>query len=259
MTTHKPAAAAMPGADYFDQWYADMADSTSRDAIVARMLGLPAHLRSTSLLTWQGIAELTDRLQVPRDGLLLDIACGRGGYGIEIAHRTGARLIGVDFSATALRQAESAAAERLPAGQAEFRVGTLLETGLPGGAADALMCVDAVQFAEPPLAALHEFRRLLKPGGRLALTCWEAVDPDDPLVPPRIRAVDLLRDLTAAGFADVEVRDRPDWRQAERTLWETVAAQPEPDAAMRSLQEEGSRALETFGSLRRMSATATAP
>jgi SAM-dependent methyltransferase len=249
----------MPGADYFDQWYADIAGSASRDAIVARMLGLPAYLRSTSLLTWEGIAEVADRLRVPRDGLLLDVGCGRAGYGIEIAHRAGARLIGVDFSATALRQAQSAAAERLPAGRAEFRVGTLLETGLPGATADALLCVDAVQFAEPPLAGLLEFRRLLKPGGRLALTCWEATDPDDPQVPPRIHAVHLLRDLTAAGFADVQVQERTDWREAERTLWEEAAAQPDPDPAMRSLQEEGRRALETFGSLRRMFATATAP
>ncbi|WP_327011226.1 methyltransferase domain-containing protein [Dactylosporangium sp. NBC_01737] len=259
MTMDKPAATALPGADYFDQWYADIAGSTSRDAVVARLLGLPAHLRSTGLLTWQGIAEVTDRLRLPRGGLLLDIGCGRAGYGIEIAHRTGARLIGVDFSATALRQAESAAMERLPAGRAEFHVGTLLETGLPGAAADALMCVDAVQFAEPPLAALHEFRRLLKPGGRLALTCWEAVGPGDPLVPPRISAVHLLRDLTRAGFADVDVRERPDWRRAERTLWEAVAAQCDPDAAMLALQEEGRRSLETFGSLRRVFATATAP
>jgi SAM-dependent methyltransferase len=258
MTTDKPAA-ALPDAGFFDQWYADIAESAGRDALVARAFGLPAHLRSTSLVTWQGIADVTDRLRLPHDGLLLDIACGRAGCGIEIAHRTGARLIGVDFSATALRQARAVAADRLPLGRAEFRVGTLLGTGLVGGAADALMCLDALQFAEPPLAALHEFRRLLKPGGRLALTCWEAVDRDDPLVAPRILAVDLLRDLTAAGFAEVLVVERDDWRLAERTLWEAVAVQTDPDPAMRSLQEEGRRALETFGSLRRVLATATAP
>ncbi|MDG6103629.1 methyltransferase domain-containing protein [Dactylosporangium aurantiacum] len=259
MTTDKPAPATLPDAGYFDQWYADIADSTSRDEIIARMLQLPAYLRSTSLLTWQGVADVEEALRVPHGGLLLDVGCGRAGYGIEIAHRTGARLVGVDFSATALRQAADVAAQRLPAGRAEFRVGTLLDTGLPGGTADAVMCVDAVQFGEPPLAALREFRRLLKPGGRVALTCWEAADPDDPLVPPRIRAVHLLRDLGEAGFVDVDVRQRPDWRQAERDLWEAVVAEPGPDAAMRSLQEEGRRSLETFASLRRVFATATAP
>ncbi|WP_327707554.1 hypothetical protein OG912_00015 [Streptomyces sp. NBC_00464] len=90
--------AALPDAGYFDRWYADIADSTSRDAIVARMLQLPAYLRSTSLSTWQGVADVEEALRVPHDGLLLDIGCGRAGYGIEIAHRTGARLVGVDFS-----------------------------------------------------------------------------------------------------------------------------------------------------------------
>lgn len=259
MTTEKRLPAALPDAEFFDQWYADMAASTTRDEIVASTLGLPPYLRSTSLLTWQGVAEVTDRLRVPRDGLLLDIACGRGGYGIEIADRTGARLVGVDFSATAVRQATAAAADRLPAGRAEFRVGTLLRTGAGDATADALICVDALQFAEPPLAALLEFRRVLRPGGRLAVTCWEAVDPADEHAPPRVHAIHLLRDLTTAGFTDVDVRERADWREVERTLWETAVAVTDPDAAVRSLQDEGRRALEWFGSLRRMFATATAP
>ncbi len=38
---------------------------------------------------------------------VLDLACGRGGYGMEIARRTGARLIGIDFSTAALEAARS--------------------------------------------------------------------------------------------------------------------------------------------------------
>lgn len=246
-------------AEAFDSWYADMAASPARDAIVARTLGLPPRLRSSSLLSWQGIAELTEALRLPRDGLLLDVACGRGGYGIEVAGRTGTRLVGIDFSAVALEQATTAAAEQLPGGRASFRIGTLLEAGLPAGVADGLMCVDAIQFAEPPLAALREFRRLLTPGGRLALTCWEATDPTDERVPPRIHAVHLERDLTAAGFADVDVREKPEWRRAERAMWQAAVAAEATDAAVESLQREGHRCLATFDSQRRVFATATAP
>jgi SAM-dependent methyltransferase len=249
----------MRDAAYFDQWYADMAASPVRDAIVARALGVPLDLGFGGVLTWQGIAEVTEALRLPRDGLLLDIACGRGGYGIEVARRAGTRLIGVDFSAVALEQAKSVSARRLPAGRSEFRIGTLLATGLPAGVADGLMCVDAVQFAEPPLAALLEFRRLLTSGGRLALTCWEAVDPADERVPARIHAVNLRRDLPEAGFVDVEVGEKPEWRQAERAIWEEAVIAVDSDAAVRSLQAEGRRSLDTFDSLRRVFATATAP
>jgi SAM-dependent methyltransferase len=260
MGSGEPAQAAKLDARYFDQWYADMVTSPARDAIVARTLGLPPELQSTSVLTWQGITELTEALHMPHDGLLVDLACGRGGYGIEVARRTGARLLGVDFSGVALAQARLSSARLLPAGRSEFRVGTLVATGLPAAVANGLMCVDAVQFADPPLAALLEFRRLLASGARLVLSCWEAAGPPDERVPPRIRAVNLRRDLPAAGFADVQVHEKPEWREAERRMWqEALAAPADSDAAVRSLQTEGRRALDTFESLRRVFASATAP
>jgi SAM-dependent methyltransferase len=236
-----------------------MASSRARDAIVTRHLGLPPELQSTSLLTWSGLAEVTERLRLPGDGLLLDMACGRGGYGIEIAHRTGARLVGVDFSAVALAAARANSARLLPAGRAEFRVGSLVAAGLPAATADGLICVDAVQFAEPPLAALGEFRRLLAAGGRLAVTTWAAADQAGDEVPARIREMDLARDLSAAGFVDVEVRDKPDWRRSERAMWEAAVAAPGDDDAIESMRAEGHRVLAVFDSLRRVFATATAP
>jgi SAM-dependent methyltransferase len=260
MGSGEPERPAARDAAYFDQWYAEMATSPARDAIVARALGLPPELQSTSLLPWPGIAEVTEVLRLPPDGLLLDIACGRGGYGIEVARRSGARLLGVDFSEVALGQARLSSARLWPAGRSEFRVGTLIATGLPAGVADGLMCVDAVQFADPPLAGLREFRRLLASGARLALSCWEAADPADERVSPRIRAVNLRRDLPAAGFAGVQVHEKPGWREIERRMWqEALAAPAGSDAAIQSLQAEGRRSVDAFDSLRRVFATATAP
>lgn len=247
-------------AQYFDQWYADMEVSPAHDAIVAHTLGLSLELQSTSLLSWQGLGEVATGLHLRDGALLLDLACGRGGYGIEIARRTGSRLIGIDFAEIALQQARLRGARLLPADRAEFNVGSLHATGLPTGIADALMCIDAVQFAEPPLSAMAEFRRLLTTGGRLVITCWEAVDPADDRVQPRIKAVDLRRDLTAAGFIDVQVHDKPDWRAVERTMWEAAVAAPvDSDPAMQSLQAEGRWSLDNFDALRRVFATATAP
>jgi SAM-dependent methyltransferase len=258
MSAPKPIPPARD-AGYFDQWYSDMAGSSVRDQIVARTLGLPAELQSTGMLSWWAIAEITAELRLASSGLLLDLACGRGGYGIEIAGRTGARLIGVDFSAVALEQARSAGT-RLPPGQADFRLGTLLATGLPEAGADAVICVDAIQFADPPLAALTEVRRVLRPGGRLVLSTWEAANPSDPRVSPRIQAVNLRRDLPRAGFTEVQVQDRPDWRELERTMWVAALAVPDGgDPALQSLQAEGRRSLEAWDSLRRIFAVATSP
>jgi SAM-dependent methyltransferase len=248
----------VPLAQHFDGWYADMTGSPVKDEIQQRHLGLPPHLLSTSLLGWEGIAEVTGALRLSAGGTLLDLACGRGGYGLEIAARTGARLIGVDFSAEAVRQAREQA--RRLGRTADFRVGDLTATGLDAGSADAVLCVDAIQFAPQPDVAYREIQRILAPGGQAVLTCWEALDPGDERVPGRLRGVGLRTGLTAAGFADIEVRERPGWRACERAMWEEAAAlDPGDDPALRSFHDEGVRSLETFSLLRRVMATATAP
>ena len=261
VSENPPPAAGKPPltAEYFDGWYADMVSSPVKDEIQQRHLGLPPQLLSTSLLGWEGIAEVTAELRLAPGDTLVDLACGRGGYGLEIAGRTGARLVGVDFSAEAVRQAREHA-ERLGA-TADFRVGNLTATGLDAGSAAGVLCVDAIQFAAPPQAAYREIRRILEPGGRAVLTCWEAVGRDDErVVPPRLRQVDLRAGLTAAGFADVEVQDRPGWRAPERAMWEEAAAlDPGDDPALRSFHDEGVRSLGMMDLVRRVLATATAP
>lgn len=248
-----------PSADYFDGWYAAMTGSTAKDEIQQRHLGLPPGLLSTSLLGWDGIAEVVTALRLAPGGTLLDLACGRGGYGLEVARRTGARLVGVDFSAEAVRQA-TALAGRDASSTATFLVGDLAATGLPDGSADAVLCIDAVQFADDPAAVYTELRRVLRPGGRVALTSWEAVDASDDHVPERLRRVDLADGLHGAGLVDVEVRERPAWTRAEHAMWaEAAALDPGDDPALQSFHEEGVRAAGLRGRLRRVLGTATAP
>jgi len=234
-----------------------MQGGAARDALHQRHLGLPPRLLSTSLLTWDGLAEVADTLRLEPGGRLLDLACGRGGYGLEIASRAGAQLIGVDFARSAIDQARILA-RRFPAVTAEFRLGDLANTGLPRESVDAVVCVDAIQF-QPTAASFEEMRRVLRTGGRIALTTWEAVDPADERVPARIRAVDTAGGLAAAGFVDVTVEERPRWRAAERALWEEAAAlDPGDDPDLQSLHDEGLRVLPAFELTRRVLATATA-
>jgi len=245
-------------AEYFDGWYAAKTVSPVVDEIHQRHFGLPARLLSTSSLPWDGIAEVVAELRLGPGRTLVDLACGRGGYGLEIAARTGARLTGVDFSAEAVRQARELARQQGAA--ADFRVGDLAATRLDSGSADAVLCVDAIQFAPRQDAAYQEIARILAPAGRVVLTCWEPVDRDDPRVLPRLRAVDLRAGLDAAGFRDVQVAERPRWRAREEAMWqEAVALDPGDDPALRSFHDEGVRSLETFSLIRRVIATATAP
>src|SRR5687768_12844306 len=129
-------------ADSFNEWYSDMECAPRKDEIAQRHLGLPPYLLSTSLLTWEGIAEVTEALRLSMKDVLLDVACGRGGYGLEVADRTGASLVGVDFSEVAVRMAAEQA--KALGREAEFRIGSLTATGLADESVDAVMCIDAI-------------------------------------------------------------------------------------------------------------------
>ena len=156
--------------EYFDNWHANNTRSPARDEIHRRHLGLPPYMTSDSLLPWEGIAEVTEALRLKPGETLLDLACGRGAYGLEIARRTDARLIGIDFAESAVQAARALAASL---GQdADFRVADMTGTGLAQGSVDAVLSVDSAQFGGD--GVFVELRKLLVPGGRVALTGWEA-------------------------------------------------------------------------------------
>jgi SAM-dependent methyltransferase len=247
-------------AEYFDGWYADREAMPTVDEIMNRHFGFPPGTRA-GVVPAEAITELAGELRLRPGGTLLDLACGRGAYGLLIAKKAGSSVIGVDFSAQALAEAREQAA-RMGVSGASFRVGELTATGLPDASVEAVLCTDAIQFPDEPALAYGEIRRVLKPGGRVVLTCWEALDRDDERLSLRVRRADLGAGLHQAGFTDVEVRERPSWLAREQALWEeAVALDPGDDPALRSLHAEGVKSLEwtTAGLLRRVLAVAASP
>ena len=247
-------------AEYFDQWFADIAESDARQRLFSEALGLPPEIGPSNTVPFAGLGEIAAALAVPKGGVLVDVACGRGGPGMWIARQAGASLAGIDFSAEAIAQASRRRALFGLDQTATFAVGTLEHTGLADGIADAVLCVDAFQFAASGTDAAAELRRILRPGGRIALTSWEAVDPADESVSERVRKVDFAGSLRAAGFRDVAVRHRADWHESARQLWQqALTLDPAGDPALESTQAEAVRSLDTHDKLHRVMATAVAP
>ena len=245
-------------AEYFDGWYADQAAMPTVADIMNRHMGFPPETRA-GVVPAAAVPELAEELRLGPGSTLLDLACGRGAYGLLVAKRAGALLTGVDFSAQAVAEAEEQAV-RMGVSGATFRTGDLTATGLPDASVEAVLCTDAIQFPDEPAVAYAEIRRVLKPGGRVALTCWEPVDRADEQLSSRIRQVDLAAGLRQAGFTDVQVLDRPSWLAGEHSLWEEAAAlDPGDDPALRSLHDEAVRSLEWFALLRRVLGVATSP
>jgi ubiquinone/menaquinone biosynthesis C-methylase UbiE len=247
-------------AEYFDQWFADMRNSDARDDPYATYLGVPPEVGASNVLPFDGLREVCELLRLATDSELVDLACGRGGPGLWIARETGATLIGIDFSAEAVEQASQRRQIFGMNDRASYAVGSLDDTGLSAGAADAVVCIDAIQFSSDGLATAQEVRRILRPAGRLVLTTWEAVNRDDEAVSERLRAVDIDGWLRGAGFQAITVVERPEWHAAALRMWQAAVAHgPSDDPALQSVFEEGQRSVEHHDKLRRILATATAP
>jgi SAM-dependent methyltransferase len=95
----------------------------------------------------------------------LDAGCGAGGASVFAAQR-GSQVSGIDASSALI----SLAVDRVP--ERDFRVGELEALPYEDDSFDAIIAANSVQFAEEPVVALAEIRRVCEPGGRVVVGTW---------------------------------------------------------------------------------------
>jgi ubiquinone/menaquinone biosynthesis C-methylase UbiE len=114
-----------------------------------------------------------ERLDLPAGASVLDVCCGSGSSAIPAAELVGpdGSVLGVDLASRLLSLARGKAKER-GLQNVEFRVGDLLELGLPASQFDAAICVFGIFFVPDMAAAIRALWHVLRPGGVLAITTW---------------------------------------------------------------------------------------
>jgi ubiquinone/menaquinone biosynthesis C-methylase UbiE len=161
---------------------------------------------------------LVDVAAIATGSRVLDVASGRGAVLFPAAEKAGASgdAVGIDLAEEMVRAANDEAARlgvraRVVAMDAEH-------LDFPDEIFDHVLCGFGIMFFPNQQRALGEFRRVLKSGGRVALSTWhvnpvqelEAVVAAAGLMPPRssgwiTEPDDLVRLLIAASFVDVRV------------------------------------------------------
>lgn len=101
---------------------------------------------------------------------ILDVATGTGALAIVAAKR-GAEVIGQDLAPVLVDTARERAAEEDVTVQ--FEVGDAEDMRYDDASFDAVMSTCGVMFAPDHEAIARELGRVTKPGGRLALACWQ--------------------------------------------------------------------------------------
>jgi SAM-dependent methyltransferase len=199
----------------------------------------PREFAHIGFLTVAEARRMRELLHIGPGDVLADLACGAGGPGLWMAKHSGAALIGADPSAAGLLAARTRARAAGLADRSRFHQGTFEQTNLPDGAVDAAMSVDAFQYAPDKRAALAEFIRILRPGGRVSIIAFE-VDPAKVTGVPVLGAdpiPDYVPLLEAAGF-DVEAyEETPGWRERVNAAFGAIV-----DASDMLTAEMGERA-----------------
>jgi len=106
---------------------------------------------------------------------VLELGAGTGETGFETAAILGehGRLISSDFSAEMVEVARRRGTE-LGLANVDNRVIDAERIELESGSVDGVLCQSTYMLVADPAAALAETRRVLRPGGRLALSVWGA-------------------------------------------------------------------------------------
>jgi ubiquinone/menaquinone biosynthesis C-methylase UbiE len=141
---------------------------------------------------------MLERLALRPGQTVLELAAGPGDAGLQAAARVGprGRVILSDRSPAMVAAAARRAAE-LGIGNVDTRVIDVERIDLADGAVDAVLCRCALMLVPDPACALAEIRRVLRPGGRMAVMVWAAAE-HNPWATALWDAVERFTDLPPA-------------------------------------------------------------
>jgi len=170
--------------------------------------------RRLAAQAWGEVAELLD-LQLPPLGLraidalspkpgevIVDVGCGAGQTVSQLADLVGpgGRVIGVDVAPLLLDLARRRAGGL---NQVSFVECDAQALGLPDGSVDGLFSRFGVMSFTDPVAAFANFRRIIKPSGRLAFVCCRSLEENElDWLPLRAAGLENMIDRTPFSFAD---------------------------------------------------------
>ena len=121
---------------------------------------------------------MVDRIVGSGAHLVLDVASGTAGVAIQLAQRTGARVVGLDLTEEMLRRGQANVERVAEQSRIALVVGQAERLPFPDDAFDALTFTYLLRYVADPLATLQELARVVKPGG--VVSSLEFLEPPNP-------------------------------------------------------------------------------
>jgi ubiquinone/menaquinone biosynthesis C-methylase UbiE len=155
--------------------------------------------------------QIIEMLDVRPDDKILEVGFGPGVAIQLLLHRVPAGSVaGIDYSQEMVRQAATRNAAAMRSRRADLRYGSAERLPFADGMFDKALAINSMQVWPDARAGLLEIQRVLKHGGSVALGFTANSGQ---------RKEGIAESLTAAGFAQVRIVDRP-------TLFCAIATKP---------------------------------
>jgi ubiquinone/menaquinone biosynthesis C-methylase UbiE len=161
-------------------------------------------------------AGLLTRLGIRAGQTVLDLGCGPGFWTLPLAEIVGAE--GAVWALDVSQEMLDALAERKPPAQVHLLRSELPYIDLPDRAVDWIWGAFVLHEVEPLEDMTAELRRVLRPGGHLAVLDWrpDAAHEDGPPRHHRLSPKMILQQLEAAGFEHLQQK----WQHEDAYLIE---------------------------------------
>lgn len=151
-------------------------------------------------------------LDLPPASRGLDVGCGVGLYALWLAQAVGrgGHVMGIEPDGTKVEAAQALVGAELEPGRLEFREGDGTAIPVPDASVDWLWCGDVLHHIVDTERALREFRRVVRPGGRIVIKESQVLAamflPGHPELERRIQIAEIRRTLDEGGGRSFQER-----------------------------------------------------
>ncbi|MDJ0629336.1 MAG: methyltransferase domain-containing protein [Rhodobacter sp.] len=219
---------------WFEQFYSQAMQSEAHAEFCRQVYG--DNFGQHGMADLDQLDQFIDKLSIGQGDTVLDMGCGYGLISDYIAKKTGAKVVGVDLSASAIKFANTLAEEN---GRLEFHEMDIANLDFPPDTFSHIISIDTVYYAPSLYNLLLKFKEIGKPGLGLGIirTFPKRTFTRETWSPDLTELASLLREVFNGYDAyDFSVEENEHWRKKTEVL----------KSLEQSFADEGNHALWDF-------------
>ena len=161
---------------YYQKFYPAAHASAAHSRFCERLYG--EDLCQEGMTDMAALGDLLARLDLKPGDHLLDLGCGAGVMAEYISDRTGARVTGLDYAASAIAEANERTVDKRA--RLTFLQADMNALDLPARSFDAAISIDTLYWVADIADTLSQVARTIRPGGQIGIFLLQVLQEGEP-------------------------------------------------------------------------------